>query len=334
MDAHGIDDNRKELSKLSSHVDKVLIKKDARGTPVLDHGAYVSKAGEPYGDFKWVNPKGLIKYQAKEVATIKFDSPGDLDRLGKVYSNTPLPDFLVQILNSEACGDTELYKNNPNLAEFLPPVDKRQHGFLIRPNSPYSSKSVLDIYVKSPQLLRNSKQGITLCTYAIHPDIKSSFLENHSRDFMSGSQKVDRSTPQYEIDRKTNIKSLTSILDLGHEHLPQLKDLKERTLQHLQRVYGTDDNDAIRMFFHFPVAEKTATLHLHTWVNKGDHPLNEPRSFDLDVIINHLESKKEMSELVLNRNNGTYYLPTSDSIKDIRGIPFVGIKSNPLLLSL
>ncbi|EJG0355863.1 hypothetical protein DBT79_RS24085 [Vibrio parahaemolyticus] len=117
------------------------------------------------------------------------------------------------------------------------------------------------------------------------------------------------------------------------EHLPQLKKLKEATLQHLNKVYHTDGNDNIRMFFHFPVAEKTATLHLHTWVNKGDHPLNEPRSFELDTIIEHLEKNKSIHDLVINRNGGSYFLPTSDSIKDIPGIPFKGVKNNKLNFS-
>jgi hypothetical protein len=63
----------------------------------------------------------------------------------------------------------------------MPPLDKEAHGFLIRPNSPYSNENTLNIYTSSPKILKNNKQGITLCTYAIHPSIISPFLKNQDK---------------------------------------------------------------------------------------------------------------------------------------------------------
>lgn len=335
LDIYGIDDNRKVLSQLNQDKYHVLIKKDHSGNSDLTHGAYVSKQGEDdYGNFNWLNPKGLMKYQTPDVAVISFTNKDQLTQLSETYSKTPLPDFLTKVLNAEACLDTDLYRRNESLAQFVSPIDSTQHGYLISPNTPYCDAKVLDAYVNAPEKLKNSKHGIILCTYAIHPGIQSSFLE--SRNHQSGPERLEASqkTPQKMIDEKTQIDSLTSILSLKQEHLPQLEKLRQETVQHLRNVYAVNEHDNTRMFFHFPVAEKTATLHLHTWVNKGDHPLNEPRSFDLDAIIAHLKSGKEISDLVLDRNGGNYFLPTSDSIKDISGIPFKGVHDNVLNLPL
>ncbi|RXP57014.1 hypothetical protein [Vibrio parahaemolyticus] len=334
LDALGIDDNRNKLSHLNQEQYNVFVRKDKSGKPDLNHGAYVSKKGEDeYADFRWLNPRGLKKYQTKEVAVVTFSDKSELTQLNRTYAETPLPDFLIKILNQEECRDTALYNRASFLAEFIPPVSKSQHGYLIGPNSPYCSDTVLDKYINHPETLKERKEGITLCTYAIHPSIQSTFLGNQYNQSNPERIEVNSTTSQKVIDEKTKIDSLTSILSLKKEHLPQLKKLKEATLQHLNKVYHTDGNDNIRMFFHFPVAKKTATLHLHTWVNKGDHPLNEPRSFELDTIIEHLEKNKSIHDLVINRNGGSYFLPTSDSIKDIPGIPFKGVKNNKLNFS-
>jgi len=335
LDAYGIDDNRRALSELNQEKYSVLIKKDRSGTPDLTHGAYISKQGEDdYGNFNWLNPKGLMKYQTKDIAVFTFTDKDQLAQLSDTYAETPLPDFLIQILNAEACLDTHLYRRNANLVEFISPIDHSQHGYLIRPNTPYCDTKLLDTYVNAPETLKNSKNGIILCSYAIHPGIESSFLR--ARYHQSGFERLEASQQlsQKMIDEKTQLESLTSILSIKQEHLPQLEKLRQGTLKHLRDVYAVDEHDNIRMFFHFPVAEKTATLHLHTWVNKGDHPLNEPRSFDLDAIIAHLKSGKEISDFVLARNEGSYFLPISDSIKDISGIPFKGVRENVLNLPL
>jgi len=330
LDIHGIDDNRGVLTSFNKSVFNIIAKRNASGEPNLESGAYISRSGvDAYGDFKWLNAKGLVKYQAPTVAVISFVRASELEQLSKTYSTTPFPDFLVNILNNEKCIDTELYLKNSDLARFIPPLDKEAHGFLIRPNSPYSSENTLNIYISSPKTLKNNKQGITLCTYAIHPSITSPFLKNQNKVDTAQRITISQQTQQSTLYKKSGIKPLTSILDLTAEHLPQLKKLKAKTLQHLRDVYDANENDSIRMFFHFPVAEKTATLHLHTWVNKGDHPLNEPRSFELDVLIKHLQDGKELSDLILSRNGGEFYLPTSDSIKDIPGIPFKGVINNP-----
>lgn len=335
LDTYGIDDNRGILSQLNRGKYHVLVKKDNSGTPDLTHGAYVSKQHEDgYGNFNWLNPRGLIKYQTKDVAVITFTNKDQLAQLRDTYMEAPLPDFLIEILNAQACLDTDLYRRNASLAKFVSPTDPTQHGYLIGPNSPYCDATVLETYVNAPETLKNSRHGVILGTYAIHPAIHSEFLA--ARHHKSGPERLDTShkTPQRTIGDRAKLEPLTSILSLKQEHVPQLEKLRNETLQHLRDVYAVDEHDTIRMFFHFPVAEKTATLHLHTWVNKGDHPLNEPRSFDLDTIIAHLELGEDIEKLVLGRNEGSYFLPTSDSIKDISGIPYKGLHGNVMNLPL
>ncbi|WP_178114492.1 MULTISPECIES: hypothetical protein [unclassified Pseudomonas] len=208
LDAYGIDDNRRRLSQLNQEKYHVLVKKDRSGTPDLTHGAYVSKQGEDdYGNFNWLNPKGLMKYQTKDVAVITFTNKDQLTQLSDTYSETPLPDFLIRTLNAEACLDTHLYRRNASLAQFISPIDHTQHGYLISPNTPYCDAKVLDTYVNAPETLKNSKHGIILCTYAIHPGSSPRFwrrdiinlapkgLKQASRHHKRRSIKKHRLTP-------------------------------------------------------------------------------------------------------------------------------------------
>jgi hypothetical protein len=335
LDVYHIDDTRKKLSQLNREHWHVLIKRDSSGTPDLTHGAYVSKQGtDAYGEFKWVNPKILMKYQSPEVAVISFTNSDQLTQLTQTYSNAPLPAFLTQTLNGESCRDSDLHRRNEKLAQYVSPIDRAQHGYLIAPNVEHCNEHVLDTYATAPQALKDSKHGIALCTYAIHPDIQSSFLE--SRCLPSGSVRLEvtENTPQKTLKEAAQVEPLTSILSLNKAHLPQLQILRQETMQHLRDVYAVNEHDNTRMFFHFPVDSVTATLHLHTWVNKGDHPLNECRSFDLDTIIAHLASGKEISTLVLDQNGRTYSVPASSAIKAISGIPLEGVSPNALNLPL
>jgi hypothetical protein len=101
-----------------------------------------------------------------------------------------------------------------------------------------------------------------------------------------------------------------------------LKHLKKNTFSHLWNAYGVSvEKDKINLFFHFPVATKTATLHLHIWVNKGDHPLNQSREFQLDDVIQHLENSRPINALILSRNEGRFTIPTGDRLHLIEGMP-------------
>ncbi|MBY0444284.1 MAG: hypothetical protein K2Q15_03635 [Burkholderiales bacterium] len=71
----------------------------------------------------------------------------------------------------------------------------------------------------------------------------------------------------------------------------------------------------------FAASPATATLHLHIWVNKANHPLNESRAFEIDDVIQHLKGGGAISNLILSRNNGQYSLPDKDGLHLIKGMP-------------
>ena len=340
FDRLGIDDNRKTLSKLhQGDESSVLIKKES-GKPVLDHGAFVSnKKTNPYGDFDWINPKGLKKYQTGSVAEVQFQNKEQLKHLSGEYHKCPLPDFMIQLLANEDCHDTRLHKTNSNLFSYIPPAGKDLNGFIVRPNAPYIGSGLQEVYNHHQTDLTTNKEGITLCTYAIHPSINSAFINemtgDHAQTKGRPTTRKELEISQQEMTKNSGARSLASILDLKAEDLPALRALRDQTVSHLKDAYKVDDSkDNTRMFFHFPVALKTATLHLHTWVNKGDHPLNDGRAFDLDDVIHHLESGKDIESMILERNNGTFHLPVSDSIKDIDGMPTKGVVENKANLNL
>ena len=71
---------------------------------------------------------------------------------------------------------------------------------------------------------------------------------------------------------------------------------------YLREVYGyKSEYDSLDLFIHFPYADKTASLHIHGRLNYTPHPLDEARSYDLDDVINHLESGEPIGNLILAR---------------------------------
>ncbi|MCW8277095.1 hypothetical protein IMF27_16540 [Pseudomonas sp. PCH199] len=182
--------------------------------------------------------------------------------------------------------------------------------------------------------------GITLGAWAIHPNQNMSFINglDGNCDLHFDEQRkenfADRNRSLYEIESGTGVKYLSSILDFDVGDIPMLEKLREDVFENLFSVYGVDrDVDKVKLFFHFPVAEKTATLHLHVWVNKADHPLNNARSFGLDEIIDCLKGNGVI-DMILSRNGGRYFIPVTDTIGSIAGIPNFGAVSNPFIFDL
>lgn len=69
-------------------------------------------------------------------------------------------------------------------------------------------------------------------------------------------------------------------------------------------------------------------------MNRADHPLNNARSFELDDIIQNLKLGGSVVNMVLQRNEGKYYIPVTDSIGSIQGIPNFGATENPYVMTL
>ena len=124
---------------------------------------------------------------------------------------------------------------------------------------------------------------------------------------------------------------LATILDLTSNHIDFLKNLRVTTLEHLEKVYEVNLNkDRIEMYFHFPYAESTTTLHLHIRVNQGHHPMESARSFPLDEVIDYLEKGEQISRLILQKN--PYYLDDLDILHDTVGVSIEEAK-NPHIFS-
>ncbi|WP_163835620.1 m7GpppX diphosphatase [Spartinivicinus ruber] len=321
LDAYGIDDNRENLSNLNQAKHNVLIQKNEQGEINPKYGAFVSKQGvDAYGSFHWLNPKTLTKYQTDNLVEVAFTSE-DLEALQSTYKKENTTEFLVNLLRGNQLQPEDdvystTFKKNPNAFYYSKPLEAG-NGFLIYPNIPYMS----DNYTNgSHDNLRMKREGIQLTAWAIHPALPHNLIQEITNKEVP--RKFSEELNQQVAEEQSNVKSLTSILDLSVEDVGMLEKLKSDIIQHLADTYGVDkESDKVSLFFHFPVAPKTATIHLHIWVNKADHPLNESRGFGLDEIIQHLKSGNNIENLILSRNNGHFILPAKDKLHLITGMP-------------
>ncbi|WP_157645187.1 hypothetical protein [Burkholderia ubonensis] len=323
LNMYGLDHSPRISGDLSQSIDKVFVKKDMAGKYDFDHGAYISKKNE-YGQFRWLNPRGLIKYQTSDLVQVDL-SKKNLQELQKTYKNARVPPFLVNLLKGRDVKPldpvyADVYKKNPSAFYYSPSLGSG-NGFLIYPNIPYMSENYTNNRHKE---LSSKREGIQLLAWAIHPTLPQNFIEEITGN-TSKKVVVEESTfetIQKLAEEKSGEKSLTSILDLDHGDIDLLENLKANVTRHLSDAYGVlTEADNINLFFHFPVATSTATLHLHVWVNKGDHPLNESRAFGIDEVIQHLKGGKDIESLVLSRNDGRFILPQKDRLHELQGMP-------------
>jgi hypothetical protein len=340
LDSYGITVNISDKIINVTGEDLTIFTHQKNNQPQLRSGAYISdpKNGDKYGAFRFYSGLGLEKYQTTECTHLQFERES-LSNLRDTYHNVKgVTAFLRELLDGKPCADRSHFNLRHDLFEFFPPLNSNSNGFLIYPNLPYID---FKDYSENPASLKDRKNGITLGAWAVHPNQNLEFIErldqNSARAMNDQAQLNynDNNRTLSEIEHGTTVKYLSSILDFGREDIAMLKKLNEDAWQHLHNNYDVKQGETtVKMFFHFPVATKTATVHLHVWVNKADHPLNNARSFELTEIIDHLENGGDIQELILARNNGAYFVPTSDTIKDISTIPNMGTKRNPYILNL
>ncbi|WP_143519218.1 hypothetical protein [Pseudomonas sp. QTF5] len=340
LDKYGIDIQKNKMTGTNAADQMtVLAHKDHAGNYKLETGLYISnpKNGDAYGDFKFYQGRGAKKYQTSQVAKLEFDKTS-LERLSKTYHEVPgATKFLSDLLALRPCKDLNTYISNPELFSYLAPDDAQSNGFLIFPNLPYIDTPSL---LKTPTSMKDKKEGIAVCAYAVHPnqDLRlinhMKGMENLSRLNTLDHHSTDNRTA-HEMESGTTVKYLSSILDLDVRDVPMLETLHTHILDHLYNVYEADKaKDKVQLFFHFPVAEETSTLHLHARVNKADHPLNEARSFELIEVIDTLRSGRSIIDMILGRNNGVFYTGAHESVAAIQDIPNKGSVHNPYLLPL
>ena len=121
------------------------------------------------------------------------------------------------------------------------------------------------------------------------------FVETEFEEYQNGNNR-NRNTVR-------NQGKYNSILDFNFNDVELLKELKVRSLEHVERVYGAnrESGDKILLYFHFPYVEKSVTLHLHTRINSPQHNLELARSFMLEDIIEGLENEITIYEIIQQR---------------------------------
>ena len=286
----------------------------------LESGIYVSDplVGDGYGEFKFYDGVGLIKYQSENCYLKKFTRES-LKELSLKLREQKVTYFLRDLLDRSDKKLIARYESHK--AEFAMLDD-----FIIFPNLPHMSSSAR-LSSESIARLKDSKHGIILGAWAIHPNQCLNFIEEISPEAASVIKNRLPRINEYqndnraikEIEANTGIKYLTSILDLDKSDLPVLINLQNNVLAHIKKVYNVDPSvDDVRMAFHFPISKENATLHLHVSINRAHHPLDLARSFDLGQLITDLGQDKTVAELILERDKsgygkGSYLVPKTDN---------------------
>ena len=169
--------------------------------------------------------------------------------------------------------------------------------------------------------LKNNPNGLALSTWFMHPGLASYAAKN-------GAPIIS----EIESEGRPYI---ASMLDLNPSHIPHLKELKRLSLSHISRVYGVTEQDSVELFFHFPYAPKTVTLHLHVRVNQKTYGLEKAKSYTLDNVINTLERNEKIEDLILSRqllNDGLYTNHgTAEGLVREMGIGVVKEAVNPFI---
>ena len=205
--------------------------------------------------------------------------------------------------------------------------------------------------IHAPRTLKNAPGGFPLNVWFIHPDqLKNTmFNEPGNREniayaaqsvgFVFASE-VNTSTGRRpgaetigELESKTGIKYLASILDLTKEDVPKPVKLKNFVLDHLENTYGVDETDRVDLFFHSNgfTHPNNITCHLHIRVNERLHPFEEFKLVALDDIIDTLSSGKTTTQLMAEK--GAFCSLSSgnemliDYVKDLPGLELTEIES-------
>ncbi|MHC8367754.1 hypothetical protein ACYZT9_18345 [Pseudomonas sp. ZT5P21] len=339
LDELGVEHSlKKNMGRSSSTEPVVFSHKTTDGEYRLESGLFISDltSGDGFGEFRFFSGVGAVKYQSPECNVLAFDVHS-LEALKDTYHQVRgVTQFLREFLDLTPCRDMDANELAPECFSYFRPENNGSNGFLIFPNLPYVD---FHDYTEDRSSLKEKKSGITLGAWAIHPNQNFSLIENlETVGDVRGERKddyADNTRTLYEIEAGTNVKYLSSILDLDVSDIAMLEKLKGDVFKHLSDIYGVQPGlNKVKLFFHFPVAEKTATLHLHVWVNKADHPLNNARSFELDDIIENLKLGGTIANMVLQRNEGKYFIPVTDTIGSIQGVPNLGATKNPYILTL
>lgn len=196
------------------------------------------------------------------------------------------------------------------------------HYHLIGPNPSYYPYSDVEQGRKGWKNVKNNEEGFGLIMWAVHPEqIKGTmFDEENRKELIMGSEKInilmdqlenvqknmERTKDQEKIEsirNKSYIPYFASVLDLKQEHLELVKIWKRDMTATLRNFDVSEEKgDNVRLYFHWPYADDSVTLHIHARVNQGSHPLEEKESITVDKVIEILEQEKSVEEYILEKS--------------------------------
>lgn len=272
---------------------------------------------ESNGHYYLLSTKHHEVEQSEVCDAIKFSKEG-LTNLRKNMSRLMAPPGLLKIFLGLAFLRKRFIICSKPISLSLFSEEK----FLVIPNIQHNTSIDVFSYPKTAKLRGT---GLVLGVWFIHPFLdcinsdsrqllkalstnneEGKALVSNLREKARGScpvkQKEGLPEQKYTISQlKEKHEYFSTILDLKPCHIPILDGLKKKVTLHLSQQYGVTENDSVHLFFHFPILEKTSTLHLLIKVNHGIHPFERQRAFSLESIIDVLSCGKTVDEMILER---------------------------------
>jgi hypothetical protein len=182
------------------------------------------------------------------------------------------------------------------------PLDEN-HFFLVLPNP--TCELFPPAEEVDPMTLKFRSAGFGLCAWALTAEeVQPKVFEAVKAGDVDTSGSRLRSALQQYVpyeNSKEAANKITTIWDLHARHIPFLRHLESYFHDHLRTMYGVSDDDNVDMFFHYPVAPVTASLHLHVRVNVRWIPFMQILSFKLSEVIQALESDGNCHQLIVGR---------------------------------
>lgn len=255
------------------------------------------------------------KYDSKPSLKFNFTRK-QLGELRNIYHTLRVPGFVANI----SVGKDKPVNEMRAITEDFIETSKDGLAVFI-PNTPvyHKAKEFKDYYNKGLlKKLKNNPEGLTLSTWFMHPELAKNSVEG---------------APLIKDLENKSMPYLASMLDLNKSHISHLKELERLSLEHIQKVYGVNESDDVKIYFHFPYSPKTVTLHLHIRVNQKIYSLEQAKSYSLSDVIRTLENGKSIEDLILLRQKelgGLYTnLGTAENLVRDNAIGSVSEEQNP-----
>ena len=265
-----------------------------------------------------LSDKTIKKYNTVECHLFQYDEEGLKGYREVSHRQYGLPRFEHDFLRGRPSQKMDLLDKYPELI-----FCTKDNHFKI---SPSSSKDYEDLKNK----IKNPQERIKLLAWAIHPSqrnedmletVKRSkilhtlkekegdlrYYSDQSRDradsnsFARGRTNSQLQQTIADLEKESGKPYLASILDLTSNDIESLENLKEASIKHLREQYSVENEDDMKMFFHFPYPEDTVTLHMHIRVNDTQHDLDKSASFSIDEILESLKKEGSVIPLLLSR---------------------------------